>query len=146
MSPVNIEHITKLGRSLERVAIPVSHINQGTVDAVSLASRVANDVIGIHIELTEGSSEGLQEEWKRLWPNIPLLIIYSPYRSVTVPLIRFLKEIDKKNSWEPTAVVLTTFVTARWWQAALHNHARACWCMGGLAGTRWMLRHRCGSP
>jgi len=121
MLPGSIEHILKLGRSLERAAIPVSHINQGTVDAVALASRVANDVMGIHVELTEGSSKVLVEEWKRLWPNIPLYIVPSLYRSVTEPLIKFLEESDKMNSWEPTAVVLHTFVTVKWWQAALHN-------------------------
>ncbi len=121
MSLGSIEHITKLGRSLERAAIPVSHINQGIVDAVSLASRVANDVIGVHIELIEGSSKALEEEWKRLWPNIPLYIIYSPYRSVVEPLIKFLEESDMMNNWEPTAVVLPAFVTVKWWQAALHN-------------------------
>jgi amino acid transporter len=121
MSPGSIEHYHKLGRSLERAVIPVSHINQGTVDAVALASRVAKAVMGIHVELTEGSSKALVEEWKRLWPDIPLYIVPSPYRSVTEPLVKFLEESDMMNSWEPTSVVLTTFVTNRWWQAALHN-------------------------
>jgi len=121
MSPGSIEHYLKLGRSLERAAIPVSHINQGTVNAVALASRVAKDVMGIHVELMEGSSEALAEEWKLLWPNIPLYIVASPYRSVTEPLVKFLEESDMMNSWEPTSVVLSTFVTNKWWQAALHN-------------------------
>jgi amino acid transporter len=121
MSPGSIEHYLKLGRSLERAAIPVSHINQGTVNAVALASRVAKDVMGIHVELTEGGSETLVEEWKLLWPNIPLYIVASPYRSVTEPLVKFLEESDMMNSWEPTSVVLSTFVTNKWWQAALHN-------------------------
>jgi amino acid transporter len=128
MSPESIEHILKLGRSLERAAIPVAHINQGTVDAVALASRVADSVMGIHIELTEGGSKVLQEEWKRLWPNIPLHIVFSPYRSVTEPLIKFLEESDLMNSWEPTAVVLSAFVTNKWWQGVLHNQ------------TTWWLR------
>jgi hypothetical protein len=128
MSPGSIEHILKLGRSLERAAIPVAHINQGTVDAISLASRVTNNVMGIHVELTEGDSKELEEEWKRLWPDIPLYIVFSPYRSVTEPLIKFLEESDLMNSWEPTAVVLSTFVTNKWWQAILHNQ------------TTWWLR------
>ncbi|OGD57006.1 hypothetical protein A3K78_03695 [Candidatus Bathyarchaeota archaeon RBG_13_52_12] len=121
MTPESIEHVIKLGRSLERVAIPVSHINQGTVDAVALASRVANDVMGVHIELTEGSSKALEEEWKRRWPKIQLHVVQSPYRSISDPLIKFLEESDMMNSWEPTAVVLSTFVTTKWWHSVLHN-------------------------
>ena len=121
MTPGSIEHYLELGRSLERAAIPVSHINQGTVYAVALASRVAKNVMGIHVELTEGSSGALVEEWKRLWPDIPIYVIPTDYRSVTGPLIKFLEESDKKNSREPTSVVINTFVTSKWWQAALHN-------------------------
>jgi amino acid transporter len=121
MSPGSIVHYPKLGRSLERAAIPVSHINQGTVDAVTLASRVAKNVMGVHVELEEGASGALLEEWKRLWPDIPLHIIPSRYRSVTEPLVQFLEESDRKNRGEPTSVVICTFVTNKWWQAALHN-------------------------
>ena len=121
MSPIAIEHLPRLGRSLERAAIPVSHINQGTVDAVVLASRIAGEVIGVHVEVTEGSGVQLEAEWKSLWPKIPFFIVPSPYRSVTEPLIEFLGKSDMMNSWEPTAVVLPSFVTEKWWQAVLHN-------------------------
>ena len=121
MSPKAIEHIPRLGRALERAAIPVSHINQTTVDAVILASRVASSVIAVHVEITEGSGAALEEEWQKLWPKIQLFIIPSPYRSVTEPLIKFLEKSDLTNSWEPTAVVLPSFVTDKWWQAILHN-------------------------
>ncbi len=128
MSPGSIEHYEKLGRSLERAAVPVSHINQGTVEAVALASRIASAVMGVHIELIQGSSKELEEEWKQLWPDIPLFIVPSPFRSVAEPLVKFLEESDVMNSWESTSVVLINFVTNRWWQAALHNQ------------TTWLIR------
>ena len=123
MSPRSIKpHILKKGiMSLQCVAIPVSHINQGTVAAIAFARRVAKNVMAVHVELQEGSSKDLIVEWKRLWPQIPLYIIPSPYRSVTEPLLNFLEEADKNLKGESTAVVLPAFVPAKWWQAALHN-------------------------
>jgi amino acid transporter len=121
MSPIAIDHLTRLGRSLERVVVPVSHINQGTVDAVVLASRLAGNVMGVHVEVTEGSGAVLEKEWNKIWPNIQLFIVPSPYRSVTEPLIEFLEKSDMMNSWEPTAIVLTSYVTDEWWQRLLHN-------------------------
>ncbi len=121
MSPIAIDHLPKLGRSLERAIIPISHINQLTVDSVVLASRVADSVMAVHVEVTEGSGAALQEQWQRLWPKIPFFIVPSPYRSVTEPLIEFIEKSDLMNSWEPSAVVLPSFVTEKWWQAALHN-------------------------
>lgn len=121
MSPKAIDYLPKLGHTLERAAIPVSHINQGTVNAVVLASRIAGEVIGVHIEVTEGDGVLLEAEWKRLWPKMPFFIVPSPYRSVAEPLVQFLEKSDMMNSWEPTAVVLSSFVTEKWWQAVLHN-------------------------
>lgn len=40
---------------------------------------------------------------------------------MTEPLVKFLDESDAMKSWEPTSIVLSTFVTNKWWQAALHN-------------------------
>jgi hypothetical protein len=123
MSPLSIELRTEEENlmSLQRAAIPVSHINQGTVAAVFLARRVAKSVMGVHVELTEGDGKDLMDEWKSLWPDVPLYIIPSQYRSVTEPLISFLEETDRKYGGESTAVVLQSFVPAEWWQATLHN-------------------------
>jgi hypothetical protein len=106
---------------LPRAVIPVSHINRGTVAAVALAKRVAQNVMGVHIEVTEGSGKELLEEWKLLWPEIPLHIIVTQYRSVTQPLLKFLDDLDLDFDGESLAVVLPAFVPAAWWQAALHN-------------------------
>ncbi len=106
---------------LPRAVIPVSHINRGTVAAVALAKRVAQNVIGVHVEVAEGSGKELLEEWKLLWPGIPLHIILTEYRSVTHPLLNFLDDLDSEFDGESTAVVLPAFVPAEWWQAALHN-------------------------
>ncbi len=123
MSPRTIKPYVKKGGvlSLPCAVIPVSHINRGTVAAVSFARRMARSVMGVHVELTEGDGKELAEEWERLWPRIPLYIISTPYRSVTEPLLKFLEEMDRKHNGESTAVVLPAFVTAKWWQAALHN-------------------------
>jgi hypothetical protein len=121
MSPPNIEHTPRLGTPMERIVIPVSHINSGIVEAVVLASRLSQSVMAVHVEVNEGSSAALEEEWKQLWPNLELFILPSPYRSVTEPLIKFLEKSDMMNSWEPTAVLLPTYVTEKWWQTALHN-------------------------
>jgi amino acid transporter len=117
-SPISWDYVT----SLQRAAVPVSHINRGTVDAVAFSRLIASDVMGVHIELTESESAALKEEWERLWPQIPLLIIKSSYRTITEPLISFLEDIDAEaDDGQLTAVVLPTFVTVSWWQEFLHT-------------------------
>jgi amino acid transporter len=117
-SPISWDYVT----FLQRAAIPVAHINKGTVDSLAFARLIARDVIGVHIELEEGNGVGLKEEWERLWPNIPLYIIRTPYRSIADPLLKFLEGIDEEaDDGQLTAVVLPTFVTVKWWQSFLHT-------------------------
>ncbi|MBM3292269.1 hypothetical protein FJY84_06285 [Candidatus Bathyarchaeota archaeon] len=107
--------------NIERAAIPVSHVNQGTVDAINFAKKIASNIIGIHVELSVENREEVVRAWEGLWPDIPLHILPSPYRSVTELLIKFLEETDKKHNGEPTALILPTFVPAEWWQTILHT-------------------------
>jgi hypothetical protein len=64
----------------------------------------------------------MDKEWKRWWPDIPLIILPSPYRSIIHPLLDYLEKTDEEhNDGTFAAVVLPEFVPAKWWQALLHN-------------------------
>jgi hypothetical protein len=58
-------------------------------------------------------------EW---WPDVPLVVQPSPYRSIVGPLLDYLDETDRRhNDGQLATVVLPEFVPARWWQNLLHN-------------------------
>ncbi|MCJ7731414.1 APC family permease, partial [Candidatus Bathyarchaeota archaeon] len=111
----------KENRYIERSVVPVSHINQGTIDAVHLATKASKKAIGVHVIFTENKRDEVIDEWNKRFPRVPLHIIHSPYRSVSKSLVNFLEDLDKKSGGEPTTVILPTFVTNRWWQMLLHN-------------------------
>jgi hypothetical protein len=92
------------------------------VDAIAYAQSISKSVTAVYIELESGVGQHICEEWKRLWPNVPLVILPSPYRSIVGPFLDFLDEIDEKNNdGQLAAVVLPEWVPAHWWQGLLHN-------------------------
>jgi len=106
----------------QRVVIPISGVHRGIVDAVSYAQSISKDVTAVYIELEPGSGEGLRGKWQRWWPDIPLVVLASPYRSVIGPLLDFLDEMDQQHAdGQLATVVLPEFVSARWWHGLLHN-------------------------
>jgi amino acid transporter len=112
-----------------RVVVPVSGVHRGIVDALRYALTISNDVTGVYVELSPGDSRDVQEKWNHLWPDIPLVIVPSPYRSVIQPLLDFLDKTDtERNDGQQATVVLPEFVPARWWEAILHNQ------------TAWLLK------
>ncbi|NOH04002.1 MAG: APC family permease [Chloroflexi bacterium] len=112
-----------------RVIIPISGVHRGIIEAVDFARSITNDITGVYVEMEGEDTREVKEKWVRLWPDIPLKIVPSPYRSVIQPLLDFLdEEDDRKNDGQLACVVLPEFVPAKWWQSLLHNQ------------TAWMLK------
>ena len=115
--------------SQPRVVIPVSGVHRGIVEAVRYALTISNNVTGVYVELEPDNSEEVREKWMRFWPDIPLVVIPSPYRSIIQPLLDFLDKTDAEhNDGQQATVILPEFVPAHWWQTILHNQ------------TAWLLK------
>ncbi len=105
-----------------RIVIPVSGVHRVTIEAVSFALSISNDITAVYIELEPGHAQAVRDTWQRWWPDIPLVVLESPYRSILGPLLNFLDETDRKrNDGQLATVVLPEFVPAKWWQGILHN-------------------------
>ncbi|MBN1661006.1 MAG: APC family permease [Anaerolineae bacterium] len=105
-----------------RVVVPISGVQRATIDAVTFARSISDDVTGLYVELQPGASAKVRARWEEWWPDVPLVIRPSPYRSIVGPLIEFLDETDQAHAdGQLAVVVLPEFVPARWWHALLHN-------------------------
>ena len=105
-----------------RAVVPISGVHRGVVDAINFARAITKNVTAAYIELEPGSGEKVQQEWARSWPDVPLVIIPSPYRSIIGPLLDYLDLIDTRyNDGQAAVVVLPEFIPAKWWQSLLHN-------------------------
>jgi amino acid transporter len=112
-----------------RVIIPISGVHRGIIEAVTFAQSISNNVTAVYIELDPGMGEGVRREWNKWWPDVPLVVIASPYRSIIRPLLDYLDETDRQHhDGQQATVVLPDFVPARWWQSLLHNQ------------TAWLIR------
>jgi hypothetical protein len=105
-----------------RVVIPISGVHRGMINAVSFSRSISPMVTAVYVELEPGRGEKVRREWMRWWPDVPLVVLPSPYRSVVGPLLHFLDESDRQhNDGQMATVVLPEFVPAHWWQGLLHN-------------------------
>ena len=115
--------------STSRVVIPISGVHRGIVDAVDFARGMSNNVTAVYVELEPGDAEDVRKKWNSLWPDLPFVIVTSPYRSIIQPILDFLDETDlQHNDGQQAAVILPEFVPAKWWQPLMHNQ------------TAWLLK------
>jgi len=71
------------------------------------------------------TGDALRERWARQLPDVPLVVIESPYRSFVRPLETYLDVLDR--AWPPdaeaptTIVVIPEYLGNRWWDRLLYN-------------------------
>lgn len=115
--------------SQTRIVIPISGVHRGIVEAVDFARGISDNVTAAFVELEPGSGEHIRDHWERWFPDVKLVVLPSPYRSIVQPLMSFLDQTDSEhNDGQLATVLLPEFVPAKWWHALLHNQ------------TSWLLR------
>jgi len=101
--------------------IPVAGMNKMVLAAVEYARSISRDVIAVTVNLDNEDREKLLEEWQARVPDVPLVILESPYRAIHRPLLRFIDEVESWRGDDVVTVVIPEFVTKSWWHHFLHN-------------------------
>jgi hypothetical protein len=111
--------------SKPRVVIPVAGVHRGMVDAVNFARSISDEVVAVYVDIDPGPDEDeLRRRWNRWFPDIPFVVVASPYRSIVEPLLTFLDEYDRTiNDGRQAVLVLPELVPAHPWQEVLHNQS-----------------------
>ena len=69
----------------------------------------------------------IREDWEVQLPDVPLVIVESPYRALVGPLLAYLDVLDETwpaDQEEPiTFVVIPEFVARHWWERILYNQS-----------------------
>jgi amino acid transporter len=113
----------------ERVIVPVPGINRAVVQAINVGRSVSPDVLAVLVSDDLESAAHVREEWEVAMPDVPLVIVESPYRALVGPLLAYLDVLDE--TWpvdreEPiTFVVIPEFVARSWWERILYNQSAA---------------------
>jgi hypothetical protein len=114
-------------RRHERVVVPVSGLNRAVIQAVNVGRSVSNDVRAVLVSEDPVYAEEVRAAWERQVPGVPLIVVESPYRALTGPLLAYLEVLD--HSWPPdkeapiTFIVLPEFVPRHWWERLLYNQS-----------------------
>jgi amino acid transporter len=106
------------------VIVPISGIHRGVVGALQYAQSIASDrVQAVYVDFEEEATANLKDKWERWGAGIQLVVLPSPYRELTRPLLRHIHRLARENDNEIITVVLPEFIPAKWWQHILHNQS-----------------------
>lgn len=107
------------------VVVPISGLHRGVMAALEYAKSISrdNNVTAVYVDFEEEATAKLREKWERLGNGVKLVVLPSPYRELTRPLLKYIKRVKSQEHDDMITVVLPEFIPARWWQHILHNQS-----------------------
>jgi amino acid transporter len=106
------------------VVVLVGNVHRGVLEALAYAKSLnPNRVLAVTVVSDDDERERIELAWADRNIDVPLEIVYSPYRELTRPVLRFIDELDARYDNDIITVVLPEFVVKSWWAHLLHNQS-----------------------
>ncbi|HET6166549.1 MAG TPA: APC family permease [Marmoricola sp.] len=100
----------------------VSKLHKPTMRALAFAKATRPNVLeAVFVASEQEESDRLMEEWDQRHIDVPLKVLYSPYREIIRPVVQYAVEIREHNPRGVVAVYIPEYVVGRWWEQLLHN-------------------------
>ena len=123
------------------VIVPVGDVHRGVLKAMNYAMALGGTLKPVYIDITPERTKRVKEKWQRHFPDVDLIILPSPYRSVIGPLVDFIDSHIQEEGHYVT-VVIPEFVPAKWWHNLLHNQTAWALRVALLYRRNWQGRFR----
>lgn len=101
--------------------IPISGIHQGIYDALVYATSISKNIKACYVDVDPEATVRMVKTWQETFPEVELVILPSPYRSVLRPVVDYVESIQKSIDHDMITVIIPEFVTGKWYHKFLHN-------------------------
>jgi amino acid transporter len=108
-----------------RVIVPIPGVNRAVVRALNVARSITTDIRAVYVSDDPEKSDDVRERWAQAVPDVPLVLVESPYRTLVAPLVAYLDVLDR--TWPDerekpiTFVIIPEYVARSWWERMLYN-------------------------
>ncbi|WP_436663807.1 APC family permease [Alicyclobacillus acidoterrestris] len=115
----------------------ISGIHRVVVNTISFAQSTSQDVIALYIGFDDESIEKMEKKWEQWGAPCRLVTVKSEYRSLLMPLSKFIRRLENYEGGKPDHIQLMIgqFVPRKWWHYALHAQT-------SILLRTWMLQHK----
>ncbi|MEO8041269.1 MAG: APC family permease, partial [Acidobacteriota bacterium] len=80
------------------VIVPISGVHRGVMRALQYARSISpGNVTAVYVDFDEDATARLKEMWEKLQIDVQLVILPSPYRELTRPLLRYITRVEKRR-------------------------------------------------
>ncbi|MFN2537230.1 MAG: APC family permease, partial [Mycobacteriales bacterium] len=104
--------------------VPVSKLHEPTLRALAFARATRpHDLVAVTVEVDHDETQHLLDAWAERSIPVPLVILESPYREISRPLLDYVKRIRLESPRDVVCVFIPEYVVGHWWEHLLHNQS-----------------------
>jgi len=120
---LTMERYLPVGKFRHTVLVSVSGIHRGVMPALEYARSIGDDVRAVYVEVDPAKTPQVLSRWGRWVDDIPLIVLESPYRALTEPLLEYVDRVERERDDDVVTVIIPEFVTDKWWTTLLHGQS-----------------------
>ncbi|MGH3491627.1 MAG: APC family permease [Sciscionella sp.] len=110
--------------SRNHAIVLVSKLHLPTLRALSYAKATRPDELeAVTVNVEEGDTARLVQQWEDEGFRVPLKVIESPYREITRPVLDYVRRTRSDNPRDVVTVFIPEYVVGHWWEQLLHNQS-----------------------
>jgi amino acid transporter len=108
------------------VVVPVVSMSRLTQEGISAALSLGDEVIAVHVCFTDPDDTELDTlfhgQWDQWKPGVPLVTLRTVHRSLSAPIVEFLRDLEERDHrFHRIVVLIPEAAPARPWLRILHN-------------------------
>ncbi len=120
---IEADPTTSFGARGDHAIVLVGKMQKPTLKALDYAIAARHESIeAVHANIDDEATDLLEKQWEEQNIKVPLRIIESPYRDISMPLIKYIKAHREEHGAEVVTVYTPLYVVGHWWEHLLHNH------------------------
>lgn len=120
---IEADPTTTFGSLGDHAVVLVGRMQKPVLKALdyAIAARHAS-IEAVHVSIDDAETAKLERQWIDQNIEIPLRVIQSPYRDISMPLIKYVKGRREEHGAEVITIYTPLYIVGHWWEHMLHNH------------------------
>ncbi|RIX30187.1 APC family permease [Amnibacterium setariae] len=120
---IEVDPHTTFGAKGDHAIVLVGRMQKPALKALDYAIAAKHDSLeAVHVSIDDAATKKLEDEWALMNISVPLTVVPSPYRDISVPLIKYVKAHRATHGSEVVTIYTPVYVVGHWWEQLLHNH------------------------
>lgn len=101
----------------------IDNLHAASIRAINLALSMGQPWTAVHVSIDEKRTADLQRKWAERMGDYPLVILPSPFRSLSEPLIEYVRQLRQEDPESYIHLVMGGLTMETYWEQALHRNS-----------------------